>query len=371
MFNLNIGIIGVGNVGKRAAYLLKNEGFNVTLFDYNENSLKKVSNELNLSYKKVNVLDMQSCLSLKDIDLAITSLPGSIAFNALKNIVSLGINVVDVSFFPEDPKDIGEIAEKNGVSVLLDAGVAPGLSNMLISYGMNKLGKINGGRIYVGGITQMPDPPFGIIASWNTMDLIDEYRRKARLISNGKVIEMDPLSSEIGKIYVKGVGELEYFPTDGLRSLLYTFNKLDYLAEYTLRWPGHIEFMRGLKKLGLLDHKKIKINDAEIYADEFLSNVIASYKSNLNDIVVLVVETLNKDKGIRFTQITTPENDFTAMSRVTGSFLSYAGIEFIKGKIKKKAGLLYPEYLGELDTGEDIINMMKKDGMPIIEEIIK
>ncbi|MGC8572893.1 MAG: saccharopine dehydrogenase family protein [Caldisphaera sp.] len=367
---VNIGVLGIGNVGKRAAFLLKREGFNVTLFDYNEDILKNTAKELNLNYKKVNALNKNEVMSsLSNIDLVVTSLPGSVAHKALKNLVESGKNVVDVSFFPEDPSDIGEIAEKEGLSVLLDAGVAPGLSNMLISYAKNEIGEINRGVIYVGGITEKPDPPLGIIASWNTMDLIDEYRRKARFISNRKIMEIDPLKSEKGKIYVKGVGELEYFPTDGLRSLLKTFNNLEYLVEYTLRWPGHIEFMEGLNKLGFLDHKKIKMNNAEIYADEFLSYIISNYKPNLKDIVVLVVEAFTQNKGIRFTQITKPENEFTAMSRVTGSFLSYSAIEFIKGKIKR-SGLIYPEELGEENIGKEIIEMMANDSMNINKEII-
>jgi len=365
---VNIGIFGIGNVGKRAAFLLKREGYNITLFDYNEYNLKNTAKELDLNYKKVNVLNKNEVLSsVSNIDLAITSLPGGIAHDALKNIVEAGKNIVDVSFFPEDPSDIGKIAEKEELSVLLDAGVAPGLSNMLISYAKNRLGEINRGVIYVGGITEIPDPPLGIIATWNTMDLIDEYRRKARFISDKKIVEIDPLKSEIGKIYIKGVGELEYFPTDGLRSLLKTFNNLEYLVEYTLRWPGHIEFMVGLNKLGFLDHKKFKIDNSEVYADEFLSNIISSYKSNLRDIVVLVVEAFSQNSGIRFTQITKPENKFTAMSRVTGSFLSYSAIEFIKGRIKK-SGLIYPEELGSI--GKEIIEMMANDGMDISEEII-
>ncbi|MDP8002677.1 MAG: saccharopine dehydrogenase C-terminal domain-containing protein [Caldisphaera sp.] len=363
-----VGIVGIGNVGKRASFLLKREGYDIILLDSDEEKLKSFSKEINSAYKKVDVLDKNSLSSLGNLDLVVTSLPGSIAHDAVKNFVSLGFNVADVSFFPEDPIDINDIATENNVTVILDAGVAPGLSNMLISYGKYKLGNLTGGRIYVGGITEKPDPPLGLVITWNAMDLIDEYRRHARLINNKKIVTFDPLSSEIGKIYVNGLGELEYFPTDGLRSLLKTYSDLDFLAEYTLRWPGHVDFMKGLKKIGLLDHKKIVVKGKEVFADEFFSSLLGQNRYSFKDIVVLIVEAFYDKKFIRFTQIVKPDSLWSGMSRVTGSFLAYVSMEFLQNKLKGR-GIIYPENLSE-DLLKDIINKMENDGMPIIEEEI-
>ena len=53
--------------------------------------------------------------------------------------------------------------------------------------------------------------------------MIEEYKRPARIIMNGKLVERDAMSdAEI--INYKEVGDLEAFNTDGLRSLLKTVN---------------------------------------------------------------------------------------------------------------------------------------------------
>ncbi len=361
---VRIGVVGMGNIGRVSSFILKREDYDVTIVDVNEELLKGLSSDLGVSYRRVNVLNKEELSSLLDIELMVTALPGGIAYNAIGAIVASGHNVVDVSFFPESPEPIGRIALNKGISVILDAGLAPGLSNMLVSYGKELLGGITGARIYVGGISDRPDPPLGIVSTWNTLDLIDEYRRPARMINSGKVVVYDPLSSEIGKIYMKGIGELEYFPTDGLRSLLSSYSGLDFLAEYTLRWPGHIEFMKGLKKIGVLDHKKVLSS----YADEFLAKLIEEHSRGMKDLVVLIVEVFNGNKGIRFTGIINPKDDFSAMSWSTGGFLAFVAIEFAKGKINKK-GLVFPEMLGK-DAISDIMRMMGKYGMPIASEPI-
>jgi saccharopine dehydrogenase-like NADP-dependent oxidoreductase len=51
------------------------------------------------------------------------------------------------------------------------------------------------------------------------------------------------------------LGALEAFPSDGLRTLLASFPDVPHMAEWTLRWPGHLDFMQGLLAAGLLDER--------------------------------------------------------------------------------------------------------------------
>jgi len=55
-------------------------------------------------------------------------------------------------------------------------------------------------------------------------------------------------------VKVPGFGTMEFFPTDGLRSLLKTYGELKELVEYTLRWPGHLETIRLLGDMGFFDN---------------------------------------------------------------------------------------------------------------------
>ena len=53
-----------------------------------------------------------------------------------------------------------------------------------------------------------------------------------------------------------GVGTLEAFNTDGLRSLT-TSLKVPFMKEKTLRYPGHIELMRVLRETGSCSAKNL------------------------------------------------------------------------------------------------------------------
>ena len=365
-----VAVVGAGGVGSLAAYIISQEGHQVILVDKSPEAASRAAQKYKLQYVVADALSPQDVKkAVGDVDLLVTALPGGIAFRALKGLIGLGVNIVDVSFFPEDPDELAKEAEKAGITLVVDAGVAPGLSNMLVGVGDRKLGGIRGAYIYVGGISERPDPPLGLVPTWSISDLIDEYRRPARAIVNGQLVKHDPLSGPFGTIYVPGVGELEYFPTDGLRSLLKTYSNVEFLAEYTLRWPGHVNFVKGLKRLGLLDHKPIRIGGYEIMADELLANLIWYMKINLNDIVVLIVDVYSKSGGgIRFTQVTRAEGGVSAMARVTGSVLAYTALTLLEGKVRGP-GIVYPEQIGlNEDAAGRILTLLSANGMPVYEE---
>lgn len=365
-----VAVIGAGGVGSVAASVIRDEGHDVLLVDRSPEIASRVAERRRLPFAVADALSPEDVKkAIGDVDLIVTALPGSIAYRALKGLVNLGVNIVDVSFFPEEPDELSQLASKAGIMVIMDAGVAPGLSNMLVAVGDRKLGGLKETRIYVGGISERPDPPLGLVPSWSISDLIDEYRRPARIISDGKVIQVDPLSGPLGTIYVPGVGELEYFPTDGLRTMLRTYSSASFMAEYTLRWPGHVNFIKGLKRLGLLEHKPIRVGGVQVMADEVLASLIWSLRVPHKDIVVLVVEVCGKSgEGIRFTQVTRAEEDVLAMSRVTGSFLGFTALAVLEGKVKG-SGVVFPESLGlNEEASGDIMTRLSVNGMEISEE---
>jgi len=362
-----VAIVGVGRVGSFVAHYLRGRGYDLRLLDVSER-VRDLAGKLGVEYQVIDALSINDLrTALSGVDLVVTAVPGSVGHEVVKNVVSLGYNVVDVSFFPEDPGDIDELARKNKVLAILDCGIGPGLTNLLVGRAYEKLGGLTEYRIYIGGISEVYDPPFGVMLGFNPLDFIDEYRRPARYIENGEIRVVDPLSGPTGRVFIDGVGELEFFYTDGLRSLIKSFPNVRFAAEYTLRWPGHIEFMRGLKKLGLLDHNKLS---GGVYADECLASAIASAaaKSGIRDITVLRIDACKDTNCLVYTQVVKPTSEWRAMERATGSFLSYITIEFLQGRVKMDYGAAYPERSAYLS--DDILSMYEKDGMPISEKYI-
>ena len=83
-------------------------------------------------------------------DIVINALPGNVAYKASRRVVEAGLDIIDVSFYAEDPFTLHEAAVKTGARYVPDAGVAPGLSNILAGRLVADLGHVDELGIYVG-----------------------------------------------------------------------------------------------------------------------------------------------------------------------------------------------------------------------------
>ena len=80
----------------------------------------------------------------------------------------------------------------------------------------------------------------------------------------------------VGQAYVEfdNVGTLESFNSDGLRSIIYTMPHIPNMKEKTLRYPGHVEYIRVLKESGFFDEETININGTQISPLDFTSKIL-------------------------------------------------------------------------------------------------
>ena len=85
--------------------------------------------------------------------------PGRIGYRTVKACIKAGVDVVDLSFMPEDPLTLNEDALKADVTVIPDCGVAPGLCNILVGRLSTFLDEVEDVNIFVGGIPEKPVPP--------------------------------------------------------------------------------------------------------------------------------------------------------------------------------------------------------------------
>ncbi|MCW4031141.1 MAG: saccharopine dehydrogenase, partial [Candidatus Bathyarchaeota archaeon] len=175
----------------------------------------------------------------------------------------------------EDPFFFRESALDAGVSIVPDCGVAPGLSNILIGKASSQLDEVEEALIYVGGLPQNPIPPLNYKITWCIEDLFEEYTRKAKIIRDGKTVEVAALKG-LEEIEFEGLGKFEAFFTDGVRTLHHTI-KANNMWEKTLRYLGHAEKIRLIKKLGLL--KKGSLTSINMSPWEFMCNF---WKENLS-----------------------------------------------------------------------------------------
>ncbi len=329
-----VAVIGLGNIGMRLLVNLRELGYDV--FGVDERS-DAVEHAASMGFE-AHIGDALSYNSMERLvsgaDVAATVLPGSIALDALRIIASLNIDVVDVSFFPWNPELIPRPA---GNLLMVDAGLAPGLSNVLAARLLTQNGTA---KIYVGGVSASRDVPLGLSITWNPLDLLDEYLRPARMISDGSIVTVRPLDSKPGRVRIPGIGVMEYFPTDGLRSLMDTFKDAHFLAEYTLRWPGHIETVKLLDKLGLLSGDMVKADGCLVEPRRVLASLLRKRLAGLRDLVVLLVVDDNGDGFL----VKDVGGEWSAMSRLTAGFQATAVDLAARGLLG--TGLRYPEFIG-------------------------
>lgn len=194
--------------------------------------------------------------TLQEYDVVVGALPGRLGFAAAQAAVEVKRHYVDLSYYIEDAAQLHAAAQAAGVAIMPDCGLAPGLSNLIAGRALAARNpkEIN---IQVGGFAADPGKPYGYVITWSPEDLLDEYLRPARIIRDGKIVEVPALSG-LEIIDIPGVGAVEAFFTDGLRTLLSEANpgidlpRIKNMTEKTMRWPGHVAAVMPLIADGTL-----------------------------------------------------------------------------------------------------------------------
>jgi lysine 6-dehydrogenase len=254
-------VLGAGLVGKAMALDLSKE-YEVTSVDINEQALKAASS----SGLTVQKLDFSNAELLKEaiqnFDLVVGAVPGFMGFETAKTVIETGKNMVDISFFAEDPFLLDDLAKKNNVTVVTDCGVAPGMSNIILGYHNQRM-KIHSYECLVGGLPVVREWPFEYRAVFSPIDAIEEYIRPARYIQNGAEVIRQALS-DAELVNFPNVGTLESWNSDGLRSLIKTMPNIPNMIEKTLRYPGCIEYLKVLRSIGFFSQEEIDVKGVKI-----------------------------------------------------------------------------------------------------------
>ncbi len=361
---MKIAVLGAGMVGSAIALdLAKN--FNVTSFDINEHNLKFLKEKNpGIQITVQNLKDLSAYQAfLRPFDLVVTAVPGFMGFDALKTVIECSKNVVDISFFSEDALQLDALAKEKNVTAIVDTGVAPGMSNFIIGR-YNQEMKIDDFEIYVGGLPVHPKPPFNYKAPFSPIDVIEEYTRPARLKENGKIV-IKPALTDVELMEFEGLGTLEAFNTDGLRSLLYTMQHIPNQKEKTLRYPGHVDLIIALQQSGFFSKEKIMIDGNEISPLTFTSKILLNewkLEENEEELTVMKVLLHGEGKTIEYSLLDYYDatTQTSSMARATG-YTCTASVNLLVNKLFTKKGVFPPELIGDDKICFDfVLNYLKE-----------
>jgi len=373
-------VVGCGNIGSVAAEdLARNmKSTEVVLTDNDEKRAKAVAQKIglaNVSWMKLDAANSAGTVhALKDFDLALGFLPGKLGYGLAEACIDAGKDLVDVSFMAENPLALDKKAAKAGVTVVPDCGLAPGISNVLAGHAVAVLDKVKSAHIMVGGLPEKPIPPLDYVITWSPESLIDEYTRTARIVEKGKQTDVEVLSG-IEEVDFPGIGKLEAFFTDGLRTLIDTIEGEE-MWEKTIRYSGHAEKVKVLKDLGFFGEKQVSIDDVKISPRRLAAKLLAEklWRPDIRDVVALRVEVsgIKNGKSLRYVYHLLDRFDkkrgITSMARTTAYPASIVAQMMLKGAIKEK-GVVPPERLGMNDKlFKMFMEGLKQHGIEVSEK---
>ena len=344
----NIVVLGAGLVGGVIAKDLAKQ-HNVTSVDLSQKNLDKLS-----SIKTIcaDISDTETLHEIiADTELVVGAVPGFMGYKMMKDVIEAEKNIVDISFYPEDPFDLDELAKQKGVVAIMDCGVAPGMGNIILGHHDLNM-KVVDYECLVGGLPEKREWPYEYQAVFSPIDVIEEYVRPARFVKDSQIITKEALSdTEI--IDFEGIGPLESWNSDGLRSLIDTMSHIPNMIEKTLRYPGCVEYLKVLRESGFFSYDEIEVNGQKIRPIDVTSKLLFpkwEMKEGDKDFTVMRIIIKGKENGnntiYRYDLLDRFQNNTISMARTTGFTCTAVANLVLNGDYNRK-GISPPEYLGE------------------------
>ena len=362
-------VLGAGLVGKAMAIDLARH-FDVTSVDISQQALAGL--------ERYNVKGLQLDLSdtgklaqvLAPFDLVVGAVPGFMGFKNAEAVIKAGKDMVDISFFPEDPFHLDELAKKHNVTIVTDCGVAPGMGNIILGYHHQRM-KIDNYECLVGGLPVVREWPYEYKAVFSPIDVIEEYIRPARYVQNGALVVKEALSDP-ELVHFDGVGTLESWNSDGLRSLIKTMPDIPNMIEKTLRYPGCIEYLRVLRESGFFSYEAVDIHGVKVRPVDVTAKLLFpkwKLKPGEEEFTVMRIRISGMENGgamayeYNLLDRTDSGTQTLSMARTTGYTCTAVAHLVLDGKFTRK-GICPPEYLGEKeDHFKFIVGYLKERGV--------
>ncbi len=365
----NIIVLGAGMVGSAMAIDLS-KTHTVTITDRSDIALKKAKDRCNeLTTLKLDISNKNELTrSIQPFDLVICAVPGFMGYETLKTIINAEKNLIDISFFPENSLDLDDLAKAKNVTAIVDCGVAPGMDNFILGY-YNEIMKLTDFECLVGGLPKHKKWPFCYKAPFSPIDVIEEYTRPARYVENGQIITREALT-DCENIEFENIGTLESFNSDGLRSIIYTMPHIPNMKEKTLRYPGHVEYIKVLKESGFFSEDIVEIKNAKISPLEFTSQILFNewkLGDNEEELTIMRVTLKGINSNGQMEEVVynlydtyCQETKTASMSRTTGYTATAAANLFLDGLFIEK-GVFPPELVGKHEACfKYVLNYLKE-----------
>jgi lysine 6-dehydrogenase len=206
--------------------------------------------------------------TLQGIDAALSAVPYYFNLALTQAAIAAGAHFCDLggnTQIVQAQLALDEQAKQAGVSVVPDCGMGPGLVNTLAAYAIELLDEAREIYVYDAGLPQEPIPPWNYQLTFHINGLTNEMDGEAIFIRNGQITRV-PTLSEPEWLDFPNLGRLEADVTSGGTSTAaWTYlGKLEHFENKVLRYPGHYDWLRAYKALGLFSETPIGVDGQSV-----------------------------------------------------------------------------------------------------------
>lgn len=277
-------LLGAGLVTKPLVdYLLEQDGIELHI---GSRTLKKAE-DLIRGHKKgfafaLNV-DDQIALedAIKERDLVISLVPYTYHLSIAKYCLKYKKNMITTSYVSPEMRELDKDAKNEGILILNEIGLDPGIDHMSAMRIINKA-KRDGGKVlsfksYCGGLPHPKnnDNPLGYKFSWSPRGVLMAGRNNAKFLEYRNLIEVpnSRLFATYHLVDVPNLGDLEAYPNR---------DSVQYKQIYGLE-DAHTIYRGTLRNLGWCNllHKMVSLNMFSMEEENFEGMSYLDYMSFL------------------------------------------------------------------------------------------
>ena len=355
---MNYSIIGAGRQGIASAYDIGKFGDaeNIKLFDLDINAASQGAKRLNKLLSKnlftAHQIDVTNFDQLKkmlsDTDAVLAGIPYKYLPKLTEIAIECGTPMVDYGGNTDNAIrqiELSDLAKEKGITIVPECGMGPGMNITLELLAMEQMDTPEEVSIWDGGLPQNPQAPWNYSIFFNIDGLTNEYDGDAYFLEKKELVRV-PCFDRLEIIeFPQPLGDLEAAVTSGgLSTMPWTFKgKLTKLENKTLRYPGHWEWMKAYRQLGLFSQDNVKFKGMKIIPREFYHALLEPQIDNgrVEDVCIMRIccKGNHKDKPqtvwVNTVEYYDKETGFSAMEKWTGWHASILLIAAAHGKLEK------------------------------------
>ena len=233
-----IAVLGLGKVGRLAAELLSDTGFDVAGVD---------ARPFPDAPFPVHVVDLGDARAMREAlagrEAVLSCLPYAFNKEVASAAHALGLHYFDLTEDVATTKHIRALAQSSKGIMAPQCGLAPGFIGIVGAHLAARFERVRSIRLRVGALPQHPTGLLGYAFNWSPEGVVNEYLNDCEVIEEG-VLKTVSAMEWLETVYVGGV-RLEAFTTSGgLGTMCETFaGRVENLDYKSLRYPGHASLM--------------------------------------------------------------------------------------------------------------------------------